>query len=90
MLGYGVTVPPYVRQALFSRAFDNDDPLPKHRKPVLITHGNADAVVESTVIDQQLSRIGSAQIRMMPTGHACFRDDAAGYDRCLREIIEAL
>jgi pimeloyl-ACP methyl ester carboxylesterase len=90
MLGYNLTVPAYVRQAMFSRAFDNDDLLPKLRKPVLITHGSADAVVKSTVIDQQLSRIGSAQIRMMPTGHACFWDDAPGYNRCLREFIEAL
>jgi hypothetical protein len=29
MLGYNVTVPPYVRQEMFSRAFSNDDILPK-------------------------------------------------------------
>src|SRR5262245_57619893 len=28
MLGYSVSVPPHVRQAMFSRAFDNDDLLP--------------------------------------------------------------
>ena len=28
MLGYNVAVPPYVRQALLSRSFDNDDLLP--------------------------------------------------------------
>src|SRR5262245_30748281 len=33
MLGYNVSVPPYVRQALFSRAFDNDDLLPALRTP---------------------------------------------------------
>jgi len=90
MLGYSVSVPPYVRQALFSRAFDNDDLLPRLRKPVLITHGTADAVVKSTVIDQQMSRISSAKIRMMATGHACFWDDAPGYNRCLREFAESL
>ena len=37
MLGYNVSVPPYVRQALFSRAFDNDDLLPKIRTPALLT-----------------------------------------------------
>lgn len=90
MLGYSVSVPPYVRQALFSRAFDNDDLLPRLRKPVLVTHGTADAVVKSTVIDQQMVRISSAKIRMMATGHACFWDDAAGYNRCLREFAESL
>jgi non-heme chloroperoxidase len=89
MLGYSVSVPPYVRQALFSRAFDNDDLLPRLRKPVLITHGTADAIVKSTVIDQQMARIAYAQIRMMTTGHACFWDNAAGYNRCLREFAEA-
>src|SRR5713226_2184646 len=46
MLGYNVSVPPYVRQALFSRSFDNDDLLPRIRKPVLITHGADDAIVK--------------------------------------------
>jgi pimeloyl-ACP methyl ester carboxylesterase len=90
MLGYSVSVPPYVRQALFSRAFDNDDLLPTLRKSALITQGTADAVVKSTVIDQQMVRIASAKIRMMATGHACFWDDAQGYNRCLREFVEAL
>lgn len=90
MLGYSVSVPPYVRRALFSRAFDNDDLLLSLRKPVLITHGTADLVVKSTVIDQQMTRIAGAEIRMMETGHACFWDDAAGYNRCLAEFAEAL
>ena len=45
MLGYNVSVPPFVRQALFSRSCDNDDLLPKLRKPVLITHGANDALL---------------------------------------------
>ena len=60
MLGFNACVPPYVRQALFSRSFDNDDLLPKIRKPVLITHGVEDAVVKPTVIDQQMARIPGA------------------------------
>ncbi|MGH9176848.1 MAG: alpha/beta fold hydrolase, partial [Vicinamibacterales bacterium] len=46
MLGYNLSVPPFVRQALFSRSFDNDDLLPSIRKPVLITHGADDAIVK--------------------------------------------
>jgi pimeloyl-ACP methyl ester carboxylesterase len=91
MLGYSVSVPPYVRQALFSRSFDNDDLLPRLRKPVLITHGTDDAVVKPAVIDQQMVRITSAKIRMMANaGHACFWNDAAAYNRCLQEFAEAL
>jgi non-heme chloroperoxidase len=75
---------------LLSRSFNNDDLLPKLRKPVLITHGTNDAVVKSAVIDQQMDRISGARIRMLSTGHACFWGDAAGYNRCLQEFVEGL
>jgi non-heme chloroperoxidase len=88
MLGYSLSVPPHVRQELFSRSLDNDDLLPKLRKPVLIVHGAHDAVVSPAVIDQQMARIGSARTRVMPTGHGCFWDDAAGYNRCLSEFCQ--
>lgn len=90
MLGYSVSVPPYVRQALFSRAFDNDDLLPRLRKPVLITHGSADAIVNPAVIEKQMSAIAAAKIERMATGHACFWDDAAGYNASLREFARSL
>jgi pimeloyl-ACP methyl ester carboxylesterase len=90
MLGYNVSVPPYVRQAMFSRSFDNDDLLPKLRKPVLITHGIHDAVVKSAVVDQQMARMIQAKIHMLTTGHACFWDDAAAYNRCLHEFVAGL
>jgi non-heme chloroperoxidase len=89
MLGYNVSVPPYVRQALFSRSFDNDDLLPKIRKPVLITHGAEDAVVKSAAVDQHRAAIPHAQIQMMANaGHACFWDDAASFNRRLRAFAE--
>ena len=91
MLGYSVSVPPHVRQSLLSRSFDNDDLLPKLRKPVLVTQGVHDAVVKSAVIERQMVRIASARIRMLPkVGHACFWDDAAAYNRCLAEFAETL
>ena len=81
---------PYVRQALLSRAFDNDDLLPKLRKPVLITHGSHDAIVRPAVIERQMSSIAGAKVERMATGHACFWDDAAGYNASLREFARAL
>jgi pimeloyl-ACP methyl ester carboxylesterase len=91
MLGYGASVPPYVRQGLLSRCVDNDDLLPKIQAPVLITHGAADAVVQTTVIERQMARIGHAEVRMMENaGHACFWDDEAGYDQSLRKFVGAL
>jgi non-heme chloroperoxidase len=91
MLGYNVSVPPYVRQALFSRSFDNDDLLPKIRKPVLITHGCDDAVVKPAAVDQHKASMAHAQIQMMANaGHACFWDDAAAFNRRLRAFAESL
>jgi non-heme chloroperoxidase len=91
MLGYNVSVPPYVRQALFSRSFDNDDLLPKLRKPVLITHGTDDAVVKPAAVDQHKAAIAHAQIQIMANaGHACFWDDATTFNRRLRAFAESL
>ena len=93
MLGYNVVVPPHVRQALFSRVFDNDDLLPKIRKPTLITHGAEDAVVNPAVVDQHKARLAHAraEIRVMAnTGHAPFWDDAQTFNQHLRAFCESL
>lgn len=91
MLGYNVAVPPYVRQALLSRSLDNDDILPKIRKPVLITHGTDDGIVRPAAVDQHKAGIAHAQIHMIPnTGHACFWDDAAAFNLRLRVFAESL
>ena len=89
MLGYNVSVPPYVRQGLFSRAFDNDDLLPRIRKPALITHGAKDAVVKPEVVDQHKASLAHAQIHIMPNvGHAAFWEDSAAFNQRLRAFVE--
>jgi len=91
MLGYNVVVPPYVRQALFSRSFDNDDLLPRIRKPVLLMHGAEDAIVTPAVIDQHKAGMAHAQIRVMANaGHAPFWDDATTFNQYLRAFCEGL
>jgi non-heme chloroperoxidase len=91
MLGYNAFVPPFVRQALFSRAFDNDDLLPKLRMPVLITHGARDAVVKPAVIDQQFAVIPHAQVHVIADApHACFWAAAATYNARLGEFAAQL
>jgi len=91
MLGYNLSVPPHVRQALFSRSFDNDDLLPKIRQPVLLTHGAADAIVDPAVIDQHKAAMTHAQVRVMTNaGHAPFWDDAATFNQHLRAFCESL
>jgi pimeloyl-ACP methyl ester carboxylesterase len=85
MLEDSVAVPPYVRQSLFARSVDNDDLLPKIRKPVLITHGADEAIVKGSIVDQHSARIPQAEVDLMPgTGHAPFWEDAPGFNRRLR------
>jgi len=91
MLGYNVSVPPHVRQALFSRSFDNDDLLPKLRKPVLITHGAEDAIVRPSALERHKAGVAHAQTHLMSdVGHAPFWDDPADFNRRLREFAESL
>lgn len=91
MLGYNVSVPPYVRQALFSRSFDNDDLLPTIRKPVLIVHGERDSVVKPAVVAGHRTLIPHARVQMLPeAGHACFWDDPAAFNRCLSAFAEEI
>jgi pimeloyl-ACP methyl ester carboxylesterase len=91
MLGYSLSVPPWVRQALFSRAYDNDDLLGKIKKPVLVTHGAKDAIVRPAVVDQHKAGVSHAQIDMIPnTGHAPFWEDAAAFNKSLRAFADSI
>jgi len=91
LLDYNVSVPPYVRQGLFSRSFSNDDLLPKIRKPVLITHGAADAVVKPAAVEKHKALISHAQVQLMANvGHAAFWDDAAGFNERLHAFCQSL
>ena len=89
MLGYNLSVPPYVRQGMFSRSFDNDDLLPRIRKPVLITHGAKDAVVKLTAVDQHKAGMAHAQVQVVANaGHGPFWDDAAEFNESLGRFVE--
>ena len=91
MLGYNLAVPPHVRQALFSRSFDNDDLLPRIRKPALIVHGAEDAIVKPAIVDQHKAGVPHAQVQVMSSaGHAPFWDDAPAFNQQLRAFSESL
>ena len=91
MLGYNLSVPPFVRQGLFSRSFSNADLLPKLRKPVLITHGEQDAVVKPIAADQHKRAIPHAEVHLMANaGHAVFWDDAPEFNTRLHAFCEQL
>jgi len=91
MLGYNISVPPYVRRALFSRSFDNDDLLPRLRKPVLILHGARDAIVRPVAAGQHKTGMPHAEVVMMPdAGHAPFFSHAGAFNGHLRSFCERL
>jgi pimeloyl-ACP methyl ester carboxylesterase len=91
MLGYNVSVPPGVRAALFARSVDNDDLLPKIRKPVLITHGASDAIVRPIVVERHKAAMPHAQIHVMENcGHAPFWENAVEFNRRLRVFAEGI
>ena len=76
---------------MFSRSFDNDDLLPKIRKPVLITHGAPDAVVKPDAVEQLKAAMRHAQIQLLPNvGHGVFWDDTAGFNERLHTFCERL
>jgi len=88
MLGCCVATPPHVRQALFSRAFDNDDLLPRIRKPVLITQGADDVILTPDIVNQHKTGMPHAQIHIMPNvGHAPFWEDAVAFNQRLRAFV---
>jgi len=90
MLGYSLSAPPHVRQGLLSRSIDNDDLLPKLRKPVLITHGGADAVVKRAAVDQHKASMPHAQVQLMAkAGHAVFWDEAEEFNERLHTFCES-
>ena len=89
MLGYNVSVPPHVRQALFSRVLDNDDLLPTLRSPMLITHGAADVIVKTTAAEQHGALIPHAQLDIMQgVAHAPFWENAPAFNRRLETFCE--
>src|SRR5262249_33841438 len=91
MLWYSLSVPPWGGEALLFRSVDNDEILPKIRKPVLITHGAADKLVKLEVVDQHKARIPHAQTHVVANaGHAPFWDDADDFNRRLRAFAGSL
>jgi len=89
MLERSVSVPAYVRQGLFSRAFDNDDLLSEIRIPVLITHGANDKVVKPIAAGQHKTAMPHAQIQIVENaGHGVFWDAPDAFHQGLRTFCK--
>jgi non-heme chloroperoxidase len=90
-LGYNLMVPPYVRQGLLSRMVDNDDLLPRMRKPVLIAHGSRDSVVLPALVEQHKAAMVHAQVQILPeSGHAPSIEEPEAFNQGLREFVRSL
>jgi pimeloyl-ACP methyl ester carboxylesterase len=88
MLGYETTVPPVVRQSLFSRVLDNDDILSTSNIPLLITHGAEDRVVFPPAAAQIASVHPHAELdRPDDVGHGAFWEDPEKFNARLREFV---
>jgi pimeloyl-ACP methyl ester carboxylesterase len=91
MLEQSAAVPFFVRQGMFSRAFDNDDLLPTLKKPVLVTHGSADRIVNLAAAEYHCSAIPNAELHLVEgSGHAPFWDDPVAYNNRLRTFCNSL
>lgn len=87
MLGYNLAVPPYVRQAMLSRSLDNDDLLPKLKKPLLITQGTDDKIVRVRAAEQIKAAVSHATLVLMEgTGHAPCREESQKFNARLRDL----
>ena len=91
-LGYNAIVPPYVRQGLFSRADEeNDDVVTQIKKPVLITHGEKDAIVPLETAKYHESKISHAQVSYYPdVGHAPFWENPERFNVEMRSFVTSL
>ncbi len=87
-LGYNMIVPPYVRYGLFARSLDNDDLLPGLKAPVLITHGEDDAVVLLSMGEHNKTLISQASMSVYPgIGHAPFWENPARFNAELNDFV---
>lgn len=91
MLGYNVVVPPHVRDALRDRTVRHDSDLAALDVPVLLTHGEADAVVVPAAAREYAELIDDAALSMFPeTGHSPFWERPERFHRELRDFVLGL
>jgi non-heme chloroperoxidase len=89
MLGYHVSVPPHVREALSMRRLWNDDVLRRMHRPALLVHGELDAIapVDATA-RVHAALIPNARLSIYPdAGHAPHLEDSARFNRELRDFV---
>ncbi|WP_157572986.1 alpha/beta fold hydrolase [Halogranum rubrum] len=90
MLGYNVVVPPHVRDSLRDRVVSHDDTLASLDVPVLVTHGEEDAVVVPDVA-RTYAELVESEVSWYPnTGHSPFWERPERFNRELRAFVHEL
>ncbi|MFU1783296.1 alpha/beta fold hydrolase [Haloarcula japonica] len=91
MLGYNVVVPPRVRDSLRDRTVRHDSSLAALDIPVLVTHGEEDAVMLPKSAREYEDLADDATLSMYPeTGHTPFWESPDRYNRELRQFARDL
>ena len=90
-LGYNVIVPPYVRLGLLSRHLNNDPVIERMHKPMLLSHGEQDAIVLLSMGQHVAGLAKHAQLSVYPhVGHAPFWEASERFNHELREFRDAV
>lgn len=89
MLGYNVAVPPHVRDSLRDRTVDHDPTLAALDVPVLLVHGEEDAVVRPAAARHYADLVDDVRLSMYPeAGHSPFWELPNRFNRELRRFID--
>ncbi|MFW6193604.1 MAG: alpha/beta fold hydrolase [Gemmatimonadota bacterium] len=87
-LAVAMMVPPEVRQAMFSRSFDNADVFGQVSVPALVVQGEADRIVRPRAADLLADLVpGTRELRFDDTGHAPFLEDPERFDAALAGFV---
>jgi pimeloyl-ACP methyl ester carboxylesterase len=88
MLGYNVVVPPHVRESLRDRTVAHDSTLEALDVPVLLTHGDEDAVMVPGTVEEYTALLEDATVSTYPdTGHTPFWERPERFNRELRAFV---
>lgn len=91
LLGTAAAVPPFVRDAMRDRELSHVDALAELSIPVLLTHGEHDAVVDADAARAAAERLPDAELSIYPdAGHSPFREATDRYNRELRKFLDGL
>lgn len=89
--GFMTMTPPYVREAMFHRVFDNDDLFSQVKVPVLISHGARDGMVFLAAAEHHARLIPGAKLSVYEEGgHSLHWQDPERFNHELRAFIQAI